>query len=188
MASALKSSGPLDGLDLPGGELFSIRLGPRAARFVLRGSPDVAARVGAIFGAAPSLAPRRAKEAGGRAALWLGPDEWLLIAEGELPDTLVGELETAVAELPHALVDVSQRQIGLVLEGPLAARALSAGCPLDLDERAFGIGDATRTMLSKAEAVLWRKGSQRFHLEVWRSFADFAVNFLSEAARRAPSP
>jgi sarcosine oxidase, subunit gamma len=186
MASALKSCGPLDGATLPEGERLGIRQAPRAARFILRGSPEVAARAGESFGAAPSPKPRRASVAGGRAALWLGPDEWLLIAEGEAPATLGAQLEAALAGAPHALVDVSQRQIGLLLEGPLAARALSAGCPLDLDELEFAVGEATRTMLSKAEAVLWRRGPQSFHLEVWRSFADYAVSFLSEAAKRAP--
>ncbi len=182
----LISRHPLDGVALPQSERFTIRLAPAAARFILRGSPEVAERAGQIFGAAPSLAPRRAAEAKNRAALWLGPDEWLLIAEGEAAEKIGAEFEAALAGLPHSLVDVSQRQIGLALEGPIAARALSAGCPLDLYAPAFPVGEATRTMLSKAEAVLWRRGSQRFRLEVWRSFADYAASFLKEAALRAP--
>jgi sarcosine oxidase, subunit gamma len=186
MAEALKSRGPLDGVALPQSERFAIRLAPRASRFILRGSVEVAARVGERFGATPSQAPRRASEAGGRSALWLGPDEWLLIAEGEPPGEVGEDLEAALGDLPHSLVDVSQRQIGWELTGAAVARVLSAGCPLDLDERSFANGDATRTMLAKAEAILWRRGPLRFHLEVWRSFADYTVAFLSEAARRAP--
>jgi len=186
MANPLVSRGPLDRAVLPRGEDFFVRIAPRAARFILRGSPAVAARVGARFGAAPPLAPRRANASGARAALWLGPDEWLLIADGETPEALGADLGAALAAVPHSLVDVSQRQIGLDLEGQLAARALNAGCPLDLDERAFPVGEATRTMLSKAEIVLWRRAPQGFRVEVWRSFADYAVAFLTEAARRAP--
>ena len=188
MANALVSRGPLDSTALPQGGDFSIRIAPPAARFLLRGSRDAAARVGDCFGAAPPLTPRRAHESGSRAALWQGPDEWLLIAEGEPPEALGAELEAAFGSEPHSLVDVSQRQIGLELDGRLAARALSAGCPLDLDESAFPIGEATRTMLSKAEIVLWRREQRRFRVEVWRSFADYAVAFLTEAARRAPPP
>ena len=65
-------------------------------------------------------------------------------------------------------------------------RALSAGCPLDLSDGAFPVGMATRTMLAKCEIVLWRRDPQRYHVEIWRSFADYAANFLAEAARRAP--
>jgi sarcosine oxidase, subunit gamma len=186
MASALRSEGPLDGVALPVGKHFAIRRAPPAARFVLRGSQDAAERVGGVFGAAPSATPRRASVVGARAALWLGPDEWLLVAESEAPEPLGAALEAAFSELPHSLVDVSQRQIGFVLEGPAAARALSAGCPLDLDLRSFAVGDVTRTMLAKAEVVLWRRGPMSFHLEVWRSFAEYAVAFLGEAAMRAP--
>jgi sarcosine oxidase subunit gamma len=188
MVSALLRRGPLDRAALPQSEDFSIRVTSRAARFLLRGSREAVASLGEKFGAAPPLAPRKSAESGARAALWLGPDEWLLIAEGETPEALGPTLEAALAAEPHSLVDVSQRQLGLELEGPLAARALNAGCPLDLGLSAFPIGEVTRTMLSKAEIVLWRKGPRRFHVEVWRSFADYAVTFLAEAARRAPPP
>jgi len=188
MASALLSRGPLDRAPLPQGDRFGIRIAPRAARFILRGSPAVAALVEPGFGAALPLQPRRTSQAAARAALWLGPDEWLLIAEGETADSLGPTLESALAAEPHSLVDVSGRQIGLELEGPLAALALNAGCPLDLGLAAFPVGEATRTMLSKAEIVLWRKAPQQFRVEVWRSFADYAVTFLAEAARRAPPP
>jgi len=188
MASALLSRGPLDRASLPQGDRLAIRLAPRAARFLLRGSPAAAALVEPAFGAALPLQPRRASQAGARAALWLGPDEWLLIAEGETPESLGPTWETALAGEPHSLVDVSGRQVGLELKGPLVALALNAGCPLDLGLAAFPVGEATRTMLSKAEIVLWRKAPQHFHVEVWRSFADYAVTFLAEAARRAPPP
>jgi len=188
MVSALLSRGPLDRAALPRGDDFSLRVAPRAARFILRGSRDAAARVGKRFGAAPPLEPRRANAADAHAALWLGPDEWLLIAEGETPEALGVDLEAALGAGPHSLVNISQRQLGLDLQGPNAARALNAGCPLDLSLAAFPVGEATRTMLSKAEIVLWRRGARQFRVEVWRSFADYAVAFLTEAARRAPPP
>lgn len=186
MSSALASCGPLDGFSWPQTEAFSLRLAPPAARFILRGDSAVASAAGAAFGVEISLKPLRAAAKAGRAALWLGPDEWLLLAEGEAPAVLAAALEDALKDLPHSLVDVSQRQIGLQLEGANGARALNAGCPLDLSPTAFGEGAATRTMLAKAEIVLWRRGAQEFQIDVWRSFADYAASFLVEAARRAP--
>jgi sarcosine oxidase subunit gamma len=41
----------------------------------------------------------------------------------------------------------------------------------------------TRTLFGKAEIVLWRTGATEFHLEVWRSFSDYVVGCLREAAR-----
>ena len=121
-----------------------------------------------------------------RAALWLGPDEWLLIAGSEEPDNLAFEIEDEIGAVLHSLVDVSHRQVGLVVKGALAARALSAGCPLDLRLTAFPVGMATRTIFDKAEIVLWRQGELEFRVEVGRSFAPYLVAALTEAARGAP--
>ncbi len=187
MADALALRGPLDGRALPSGESFAIALAPKAARFILRGDSAIAGWIAQAFGAAPATAPMRAAEGGSRFALWLGPDEWLLAAPGEEAAALGAALEAALTDAPHSLVDVSHRQIGLELSGENAALALNAGCPLDLREAAFPVGMATRTMLAKTEIVLWRRAPSRFHVEVWRSFADFAVSYLTEAALRAPA-
>ncbi len=109
--------------------------------------------------------------ADGVTALCLGPDEFLLLLpEGEAPVLDVAE--------PYSLVDISQRQIGIVLEGPAAAEMLNAGCPLDLGEAAFPVGMATRTLFMKADIVLWRLAEQKFHIEVWRSFAPYVWSLL----------
>ena len=96
------------------------------------------------------------------------------------------DLEAALHGAARSLVDVSDRQIGLIASGPGAARALSAGCPLDLRLSAFPVGMATRTIFDKAEIILWRREAAAFHLEVGRSFAPYLVAALAEAARGAP--
>jgi sarcosine oxidase, subunit gamma len=159
-------------------------LGP-AVRYVLRGGPHVMTAAGNALGLAISqTACRAATNAavnGGPAALWLGPDEQLLLgAEG---NDIAAALGPALRELPHSLVDVSHRQTALQVSGPGAAVLLNAGCPLDLDPSAFPVGMCTRTVLAKAEIVLWRTAEDIFHIEVWRSFAAYVSRFLAEAAR-----
>lgn len=185
---ALQARSPLDGQALPATDAFTIRAAPAAARFILRGGEAVPEKVGAVFGPAPPTQPLTSAQGGTRFALWLGPDEWLLAAPGEDPAWLRPFLEEGLAGAPHSLVDVSQRQFGLELSGANAALALNGGCPLDLGLGAFPVGAATRTLLAKSEIVLWRRETSVFHVEVWRSFADYAVSFLVEAARRAPKP
>jgi sarcosine oxidase, subunit gamma len=156
---------------------------PPAARYILRGGDAVRVAAEAAAGVGIPAQACRAITHGERAALWLGPDEWLLIApEGE-GAALAGALESALAHLPHSLVDVSQRQGACALRGPQAVTLLSAGCPLDLDESAFPAGMCTRTVLAKAEVVLWRTAAQAFRLEVARSFVAYVSRFLAEAAR-----
>jgi sarcosine oxidase, subunit gamma len=156
---------------------------PPAARWVLRGADDARAAAAQAFGTAIPATACRAATHGERAALWLGPDEWLLIAPPAGGDAATAQLSAALRELPHSLVDVSHRQGALGVAGPLAVTLLAAGCPLDLEVSAFPPGMCTRTMLAKAEVVLWRTGADSFRLEVWRSFLDYVATFLAEATR-----
>jgi sarcosine oxidase subunit gamma len=156
---------------------------PPAARWILRGGPKVRLAAEAVLKLAVPAAACRAVAAGDSAALWLGPDEWLLICREHAADETTLELRAALADVPHSLVDVSHRQVALEVSGPDAPLLLAAGCPLDLDAAAFPVGMCTRTMLAKAEIVLWRTAADVFRIEVWRSFAPYVSAFLGEAAR-----
>jgi len=184
--AALKPHSPLQGFALPAGPRFTLAEAPPAARLILRGSEAVRVACGMVFGAELPARLGAAGEGGKRAALWLGPDEWLLIAEDADAMTISDILETVLDGTAHSLVDVSHRQIGLTASGPASARVLNSGCPLDLDPRAFPVGFATRTLFDKAEIVLWRRAEATFHVEVWRSFAPYLAAALAEAARGAP--
>jgi sarcosine oxidase, subunit gamma len=154
---------------------------PRSARFIFRGRGPAVAAAGAAFGIELPQQPCRAAETGPHAALWLGPDEWLLIAPHGARDGVWRDIATRLGSVPHSLVDVSDRQVAVLVSGADAEHALSAGCPLDLDITAFPVGACTRTVLGKTEIVLWRRTQKSFHLEVWRSFAAYLNAFLEEA-------
>jgi sarcosine oxidase, subunit gamma len=160
-----------------------LRALPPAERYVLRGAAAATAAAADALGFAIPAIACRAIASGDRAALWLGPDEWLLLGPAPPAPGLAAALRAALAGLPHSLVDVSHRQSALAVSGAHATALLACGCPLDLDEQAFPVGMCTRTMLSKAEIVLWRTGAQEFRIEVWRSFIGYVTRFLDEAAR-----
>jgi sarcosine oxidase subunit gamma len=185
--ASLIARSPFERIALPAGERFALAEAPAAARFIFRGAEAARGACSAAFGAVLPTRLGLAGEVERRAALWLGPDEWLMIADGEDAASLRAELEAALRSMSQSLVDVSHRQVGLVASGASAARALSAGCPLDLHLAAFPIGMATRTIYDKAEIVLWRRAATTFHVEVWRSFAPYLVAALMEAARGAPA-
>ena len=134
---------------------------PPATRISLRGAPTP--ETGATI--------NRATASGDRTALMLGPDEWLLLG-GDPP-----------AVLPANMVDVSHRSAGIEVAGPFAAEALNAFVALDLAAAAFPIGMCTRTLLGKAEVILWRTGAESFRLDVARSFAPYVWACLEEARR-----
>ena len=153
---------------------------PSMARHVLRGRLEALSAAEGALGFALPREACRSVSLNHTHALWLGPDEWLLLS---VPEAGLGDrLEAAMGAHPHSLVEVTDRQIGLVISGPEAEAVLSVGCPLDLDQATFPLGMCTRTVLSKAEIVLWRTGPQTFHLEVWRSFGAYLRAFLTASA------
>ena len=154
-----------------------------AARFVFRGDAAAARTAGEAFGVALPTIPLRATQATQRVAIWLGPDEWFLIGDGEAPEPIAAAIEAALDGVPHALVDVSHRQVGLAATGADAARVLSAGCPLDLRLKSFPVGFATRTLFDKADIVLWRRAETAFRVEVNRSFSPWLAEAMIEASR-----
>ncbi|MDR3506855.1 MAG: sarcosine oxidase subunit gamma family protein [Caulobacteraceae bacterium] len=150
-------------------------------RFVLRGRAEALAAAEAELG---FLLPRQACRAAsldGRHALWLGPDEWLILAPLADGPALGEALEAAMGAHPHSLVEISQRQTAIVISGPRATGLLNVGCPLDLDLAAFPVGMCTRTVFAKAEIGLWRRAPDSFHIEVWRSFSPYVWRFLEAA-------
>ena len=157
-----------------------LRLLEPAARFILRGNPRAIHAAGMALGIDVAQAPCRASRGATRSALWLGPDEYLLLAPAVETPTLAGAIELALQGEPHSLVDVSHRQTALELSGARAADILNSGCPLDLGSGAFAVDMCTRTVFAKAEIVLWRTAPDVFRLEVWRSFTDYVARFICE--------
>jgi heterotetrameric sarcosine oxidase gamma subunit len=137
---------------------------PPSVRLLIRGD-DIAM---------PPPEPCRAIQVGDNHLLWLGPDEFLLIApEGTTP----------LSCNPAATIDISHRDTALRVSGRRAAWAINAFCALDLHHSAFPVGMCTRTVFGKAEIVLWRTGADEFRIEVARSFAPYVWACLEEARR-----
>ena len=147
---------------------------PPLQRWSLRIDASDIVKAEAAFGCALPLEACHAHEAGDKAALWLGPDEWLLLAP-------VGTVISEIAA-PHSLVDISHRQMALDVSGGRVEDLLNSGVLLDLRRSAFPVGMCVRTLLGKIEIVLWRRGAQTFHVEFWRSFASYGHEFLKQAS------
>jgi heterotetrameric sarcosine oxidase gamma subunit len=137
------------------------------------------AAMAAAMGITLGITINRAVETGGVAALTLGPDEWLILAaEGK-----AAALLSLAGASPGSAVDVSHRTVAIGLAPPHAAMILNAFVALDLAPAAFPPGSATRTLLGKAEIVLWCTAPACFRIEVARSLAPYAWDCLVEAGR-----
>lgn len=160
-----------------------LRQSPPAARLVLRGGPDVLAVAADALALQHNETPCRAVRNGDWAALWLGPDERLLLGPADAAQEIEGLLQPALAGMAHSLVEISHAQTAFELSGARAAAALNIGCPLDLDPASFPIDMCTRTLFAKAQIVLWRTGPEMFRVETARSFAPYVTKILALAAR-----
>lgn len=142
---------------------FSLRLRPEGLEQARRTlGHDLPGRIGALVTAA------------GRSVLCLGPDEWLL-------DCPEGDRPAFPADLPHALVDISDREITWRISGPRAIDLLSIGIARDLSMLAPGKG--CRTAFGSVQAVLVREADDSFTLTVWRSFAPHVAELLDIGQR-----
>jgi sarcosine oxidase subunit gamma len=161
----------------------SVRLtpAPAASRLSLRAPAESLAALSSALGLTLPTTPKTSGRAEGRSALWLGPDEWLVI------DETGADLKAAVADAGalHSAVDVSHRNVGIIVSGPGAEATLAAGCPQDLSPEVFPVGASSRTVFGKAEIVLFRTEDDTFRVECWRSFSDYVFGLLAEGAQDA---
>jgi sarcosine oxidase, subunit gamma len=155
---------------------------PAASRHLLRGGPQVLAEAADALGLPRSEAACRAVRNEGRAVLWLGPDERLLLGPADGAERTAELLRQALAGMAHSLVEMSHALVAFEVSGSRAAQALNAGCPLDLDPASFPLEMCTRTVFAKAQIVLWRAAPEVFHVETARSFAPYVTKLLALAA------
>lgn len=157
----------------------SVMLAENATRISLRAREDAVPALSKVLGLTLPTRPKATASNGARSALWIGPDEWLIIDSADR--SVLADL--AKAKVLHSAVDISHRNVGILVSGKGADAVVNGGCPQDLSLKAFPVGAASRTVLGKIEIVLWRISENEFRVECWRSFSSYAYAFLQESAR-----
>ena len=170
-----------------------VRLGERTGlgKIDLRGDPHDRAFMAAVGRALDLLLPSEPCTSAGKeqiAALWLGPDQWLVTCPAREMARLTSSLREALADVHGAVTDVSDARVALRLAGPSARDVLAKGCPLDIHPRAFPVGSCAQSLLAKASALIHLLGDDgergpSFDVHVARSFADYVWMWLEDAGR-----
>lgn len=173
---------PLSGVTISagGGASLRIRLAEDCARFSLRVAGEGIAEAGKAFGCELPARIGGIAISGERLALCLGPDEWLLLAPLREANGVIARFGAFYGDVPHSLVDIGHRETSVKIEGPAAATALAAACPLDLAGMAAGTG--TRTVFDKAQIILIKRNEESYWIEVWCSFAPHVCGLLEAAS------
>jgi sarcosine oxidase subunit gamma len=128
------------------------------------------------------LAANRVAATGSVRTLWLGPDEWLVVAEGAAPD-LLPRLERAVTGRRASVSDLSSSRVIIEIGGSAARDLLASGCGLDLHPRAFGPGQCAQTLLSRVPVILDQLDeAPHYRLLTRRSYSRWLVDWMIDAA------
>ena len=102
-------------------------------------------------------------------ALWLGPDQWLIV--GNPAPTIPGA---------GSVIEVSANRAVLDLRGSGVLELLAKGCSLDLHPSRWKDGDCAQAMLAKAPVILQQR-SDRTRLFIRPSFGDYLVEWFLAA-------
>ncbi|AME26128.1 sarcosine oxidase subunit gamma [Burkholderia sp. PAMC 26561] len=159
-------------------ELVNLRGDLRDAAFV--------AAVESVLGCKPPEEANTTATGNGYDLLWLGPDEWLVRSVASHSATqaapMEAKLRNAFRGLFAAAVDIGSGYTVLEISGARTRDVLARGCPLDLHPRLFGAGQCAQSHYFKASVTIVPTGDDSFDLVIRRSFADYFVKIMLDAA------
>ncbi len=167
-------------------EKFMLRERPFLDLVNVRGELSDPAFVSAferVVGCRPPAAPNTVARSADYDVLWLGPDEWLVRS---VVPVQTGVLEAKLAEAVQgsyaAAVDVGSGYTVVEISGNCTREVLARGCPLDLHPRMFRPGQCAQSHYFKASIVLIPTGDDTYEIVVRRSFADYFIRIMLDAA------
>ena len=143
-------------------------------------TPEVRTILSQTAGCGLPVQPMEAARRGAVTALWLGPDEWLVVGGGA---DLGTRIETAFRGHFVTVTDVSDLYCAIGLAGPRVRDVFAKGCSLDTHGSVFPPGRVARSLLAKADVILHRTGAGAFEVFVARSYADYLWRWLEDAGR-----
>ncbi len=159
-------------------------------KLILRGDVgEIGERVAGAIGI-PLPEPLNSSQTKNFRALWLGPDEWLLISGAETAADLLSRLTDALAGTHHQLVEVTDQLTTISLSGSKAREMLMKLTTLDMHPSRFRLGEVAGSNFGGATATLHMTADNPagFDLFVRRSFADYLWCALAEAGREFGLP
>jgi sarcosine oxidase, subunit gamma len=151
--------------------------------------PALSAVEGALRQPLP-VRPGTVSRAGDRTLLWLGPDEWLLVAPpGEQADLQQALREALTPHRTATVVDLSAHRTTIDVRGPLARDLLAKGCSLDLHPSVLTPDRCAQVLLARAPVLLHpHEDAAGLRLLVRSSYAGYVADWLLDACVEYGTP
>ena len=116
------------------------------------------------------------------AALWIGPDQWLLVGERLSSEEIISACGTQLADILHAATDSSDALTCFMLEGSSARMLLAMVSGIDFHPELVGPAHCVRTRIAKLAVVVRALGDERFEIFVDRSASRYFHEYLRRNA------
>ena len=129
-------------------------------------------------------APRTSHSFGDVKALWLSPDQWLILCARENAPTLTAALGKALGGIHSLAVDVSDMRTIIRLEGEGSREVMMKSTSLDFTDEDFAPGYVRRVRFAEIAALFNIVEANVIDVYVFRSYANYAWDFLLKAARK----
>jgi sarcosine oxidase subunit gamma len=158
---------------------------PFATQLTLRLSQAASAgdQIAEVLGGGLPQAPNTACHFDNRDVIWMGPDEWLVVAPSAQGGLFEPAIRTAFGGAHASVVDVSAQRTIIEVSGSSARDVLAKGCAIDLHPAAFGEGRCAQTLIARAHVLLLaRAGTDSIWVFVRASFAEYMAEWLLDAS------
>ena len=120
--------------------------------------------------------------AGETGAVWMSPDEILLLCPDAEAHDLTAQLQDALSGTHHLAANVSDARALLTLTGLDAREVLAKLTPADVSPAALRPGQVRRTRLAQVPAAFWMRDEESFDIVCFRSVAQYVFDILKAAA------
>lgn len=128
--------------------------------------------------------PRTASAWGDMKALWMSIDQWLILCPLDRTAELLAALRKQLGSIHSLAVDVSDMRAILRLEGEGVREVLMKGTSLDLLNGEYVPGACRRMRYAEIAALLDVVEETVFDIYVFRSYADYAWDYVVATARK----
>jgi sarcosine oxidase subunit gamma len=137
-----------------------------------------------VLGVDLPKAPRTSHSFGDVKVLWLSPDQWLILCARDKAAEMTAELSKALGSIHSLAVDVSDMRAIIRLEGEGCREVMMKSTSLDFTDADFTPGYVRRVRFAEIAALFNIVEENVIDVYVFRSYANYAMDFLTKAARK----
>ena len=135
-----------------------------------------------LVGLPTNVANNKFAATSSRYAVWLSPDEILLLVEAGSEAALAKQITDEAGRAHSAVNDITDALTSLHLTGPAVRDVLAKGCGLDLHKDHFVKGDCAQTNFAHAAVTILALGDEEMIMLCRTSFTDYTLAYLCDAA------